>query len=233
MEPKSIHTWLEPRHTDILAYQVDVCIVKFPITPDRSWLYFFSLQVNFTDDDEWGHGGLQWAGVSEFENSGNLGINWGGGSQSRGYGGLGQDNRPFEWECGKWYRYRVIRLDQNAEGLFRWGFSVLDLETEAEMQCDPIHTESEFISQAAVFTETGYGVRCETPAVVVHWREPCYRIPGGYGIPDRAVATYNGTCIDPHNTNQGLISLHPRVWFHASNSRRTVENYAPIWAQVE
>ena len=56
MEPKSIHTWLEPRRTDIYEYGVDVCIEKFPVSPSQSWLYFFSLQVNFTEDDEWGHG---------------------------------------------------------------------------------------------------------------------------------------------------------------------------------
>lgn len=231
MEPKSIHTWLEPRRTDIYEYGVDVCIEKFPVSPGQSWLYFFSLQVNFTEDDEWGHGGLQWAGTAEFQSSGNLGINFGGGSQSRGYGGLCQTNKPFEWKVGRWYHFHVLRLERISESRYEWGFRVQDIETKFEVNCGTIHTQSEFITQALVFTETGYGVKCDTPPAVVLWSDPNFNTADGVGTPDRAVATYNGTCVDPHNTNQDLISLNPMVWFHSLKSRRTVENDAPIWTQ--
>jgi len=94
-EPKSTHTWLQTSHDRIDAYSVDLRITDFPQRAERSWLYYFALQVNFTDHDEWSHGGIQWAGVSEFVDSGNKGVNWGGGSDWAGYGGIGEPIRPI------------------------------------------------------------------------------------------------------------------------------------------
>jgi len=50
----------------------------------------------------------------------------------------------------------------------------------------------------------------DTSSAVVLWRDPRFNITG-VGTPERAVATYNGTCVNLHNTNQYMIAMHPRV----------------------
>lgn len=227
-EPKSIHTWLESPEPDIYAYDVDVRINKFPTDPDKRWLYYFALQVNFTGHDEWSHGGLQWAGVKEFENSGNKGINWGGGSDWAGYGGIGRTNTPFVWDTGKWYRYRCWRLDPK-DGLWRWLFALQDYETGKDGQYGTVVTKSKYIKSAVVWMETGYGVKCDTERAEVEWRSPVYRTPAGIFKPVAGTTSYNGTCEGSKSTEQGLISKDPLRWFQATNSRRTVAPGTKLW----
>jgi hypothetical protein len=228
-EPKSIHTWLETDKTQIYAYDVDVRINDFPEKPELRWLYYLSLQVNFTGHDEWSHGGLQWSHTKEFRNNGNKGINWGGGSDWAGYGGIGSTNTPFTWDLGKWYRYRVWRLKKESDGLWRWLFSLKDYETGKEGQYGTVRTKSEWIKSAVVFTETGYGVGCETERVDVEWRNPTFRHTGGTAKPEKGTANYNGTCQGAFNTQQGLITKSPLQWFHATNSRRTTAPNTRLW----
>jgi hypothetical protein len=227
-EPKSTHTWLESPEPEIYAYDVDVRINKFPKNPDRRWLYYFALQVNFTGNDEWSHGGFQWAGASEFRNNNNKGINWGGGSDWAGYGGIGVTNTPFTWDTGNWYRYRCWRLDQK-EGLWRWLFAVKDYKTGKEGQFGTVVTRSKHIKSATVWMETGYGVQCDTETADIEWRNPNYRSPKGTFAPVSGTATYNGTCGGAFNTQQGLVSRSPLQWFQATNSRRTTPPNARLW----
>lgn len=228
-EPKSIHTWPDSSKSKIYNYDVDVKIRNFPANADRKWLYYFSLQVNFTGHDEWSHGGLQWSGTQEFRDNNNKGINWGGGSDWAGYGGIGSTNTPFTWNLGKWYRYRVWRLNKEKDGLYRWLFAVLDYETGKERQYGTVKTKSEWIKNAVVFTETGYGVKCDTPQTYIEWRNPVFRDLSGKFKPEKGVATYNGTCDGVPNTQQGIISKSPLQWFHATNSRRTINPYDKLW----
>jgi hypothetical protein len=227
MEPKSIHTYLESDSTGIYAYDIDMRITNFPETADRNWLYYFALQVNFTDHDEWSHGGIQWSG--EFRNHGNKGVNWGGGSAWAGYGGLGINNTPFVWECDCWYRFRVWKVEDDSEGHHRWLFAVLDYTSNHERQYGTIRTKSHFIRDAVVFTETGYGVQCDSPTARVEWRNPRFYTPEGTMQPERLVANYNGTCLNPNNTNQGLLSPRPALWFHETNTPRVVEPNKCLW----
>ena len=228
-EPKSIHTWLESPEPDIYAYDVDVRINEFPRNPGRGWLYYFALQVNFTGDDEWSHGGLQWAGAKEFEKSGSKGINWGGGSAWAGYGGIGRTNTPFVWEKGRWYRYRCWRLKKENDGLWRWLFAVLDRETGKEGNYGTVRTRSEFIKSATVWMETGYGVQCDTERADIEWRNPNYRTPKGTFVPVSGTATYNGSCEGAVSTQQGLVSRSPLQWFQSTNSRRTTAPNTKLW----
>jgi hypothetical protein len=229
-EPKSIHTWLESDRTQIYNYDIDVKISEFPNNPDRSWLYYLSLQVNFTGHKEWSHGGLQWSGTKEFRENNNKGVNWGGGSEWAGYGGIGVTNTPFTWHKGKWYRYRVWRLNKEKDGLWRWLFAVMDYQTGKELQYGTVKTKSAWIKNAVVFTETGYGVVCDTSRIKVEWRNPVFRDTGGSGNrPQKGIANYNGTCQGALNTNQGLISNSPARWFHTTNSRRTVMPNSRLW----
>lgn len=229
MEPKSIHTWLDCDHSDIYNYEVDVRVTDFPANADRSWLYYFSLQVIFTDHDEWSHGGFQWSGTHEFAANGNKGVNWGGGSNWAGYGGIGVNNTPYTWELGFWYRYRVWRMDKDDQGFVRWLFAVMDYPRGQELQFGTVKTKSSAIRGAVVFTETGYGVKCDSPSVRIEWRNPRFRTPLGEFPALVGIANYNGTCSDPCNTDQGLLSESPRSWFHVTNSPRRVLANTRLW----
>ena len=228
-EPKSTHTWLVSDKAQVYSYDVDVRVVNFPSNPNRSWLYYFSLQVNFTDHDEWSHGGIQYANAAEFANSNNQGVNWGGGSDWAGYGGIGRTNVPYTWEIGKWYRYRVWRLNKNKNGLWEWLFTILDYQTGNERQIGIVVTKSDWIKSANVWIETGYGVQCETDRATVQWRNPNFKSTSGGFVPSQGVATYNGTCSGANSTNQGLMSSSPLVWFQTTNSSRTVMPNQRLW----
>ncbi len=229
MEPKSIHTWLDAKHPEVYNYDVDVRITAFPSNCDKKWLYYFSLQVNFAHHNEWSHGGFQWSGTEEFATNGNKGVNWGGGSDWAGYGGIGVNNIPYTWQIGVWYRYRVWRVNRDNQGFNRWLFAVMNYSTGEEQQFGTVKTKSSAISGAVVFTETGYGVQCDSPRVRVEWRHPCYRSPLGERMAQVGIANYNGNCTDPCNTDQGVISESPRSWFHATNSPRQVAADTPLW----
>lgn len=224
-EPKSILTWLQADCVDIECYEIDVRIVQFPETVPTQWLYFFALQVNFTDHAEWAHGGFQWAGVSDYQPSGSKGVNWGGGSSWAGYGGNGATLTPFAWQTDCWYRYRVLRLERQGDGLCRWLFLVIDTPSGREFPCGVVVTKSEFIADACVFTETGYGVRCDSPSICVEWRNPCFRTARGTAGPDSLIATYNGSCPDPISTSQELLSATPLAWRHETGAVRAIPNH--------
>lgn len=222
-EPKSTHTWLQTSHDRIDAYSIDLRITDFPQRAERSWLYYFSLQVNFTDHDEWSHGGIQWAGVSEFADSGNKGVNWGGGSDWAGYGGIGRTNTPYIWKKNTWYRFRVERLAEKKGDLFLWAFYVMDYRTKQELYAGTVNTKSKYIKDAVVWMETGYGVVCDTDKARIEWRNPKYRIPGKAEelYPTAGTVSYNGTCTGPYNTEQKLVSNSPLTWSQETKARRT------------
>lgn len=229
-EPRSIHTWLDSDKKQIFAYDIECKITDFPRNADRKWLYYMSLQVNFTDHNEWSHGGIQWSGTKEFRDNNNKGINWGGGSDWSGYGGLGVTNTPFTWETGRWYRYRVWRLSKQPDGLWRWLFAVKDVATGKDQRFGVIKTKSDWIKKVVVFTETGYGVTCTTDRVRVEWRNPIIRCttPGEFA-PAKGTANYNGTCGGNSSTDQGIIAKDPMHWFHATNTRRNVAPNKVLW----
>lgn len=229
-EPKSVHTWLDSDKIEICNYDIDIRIVDFPSNPNRSWLYYFSLQVNFTDHEEWSHGGFQWSGAKEFANNNNKGVNWGGGSNWAGYGGIGVTNKPYTWETGKWYRYRVWRTDKDENDHWKWLFTVLDYETDQEIHLGTVITKSDWIRNATVWIETGYGVQCDTKRACVEWRNPIFRCttPGEFS-PNKGTSGYNGTCSGSNNTNQGLISTSPLMWFQTTNSIRTLQSDKRLW----
>jgi hypothetical protein len=231
-EPKSTHTWLDSDKSDLYNYDIDVRIVDFPSNSAPDWLYYFAIQVNFTGHDEWSHGGFQLANVVEFSESNRKGVNWGGGSDWAGYGGIGRTNTPFTWELDKWYRYRVWRLPKDDEGFWQWGFWVLDYETGVDQYFGTVRTKSEFIENASVWIETGYGVQCNTERAAVEWRNPTFQCltPGQFS-PNRGTATYNGTCKGASSTDQGMISTAPLTWFQRTKSRRAVSHNERLWGK--
>jgi hypothetical protein len=226
-EPKSTHTWLELGHSGVYNFDVNVRIDRLPYPLDARWLYFPSLQVNFNRNEEWAHGGVQWAGGAKK-------INWGGGSDS-GYGKThdGREMRilqAFDWSPSIWYRYRVWRLPKDDTGYYRWLFAIHNYSTGQEQRIGTLRTVSEMISGAVVWIETGYGVRCDTQAARVSWHNPVYRCstPGVF-TPRSGTTSYNGTCTGVANTNQWLISSSPPYWVQSTNTPRTTPAGVRLW----
>jgi hypothetical protein len=233
IEPKSIHTYLNSEDVEIYACDIDIQITEFPKLANCTWLYYFGFTVNFTFPDEWAHGGFQWSNINEFKYSRNKGVNWGGASDHTGCGGI--NNRPYTWKCNKWYRYRVMRVDNESEQSdnYRWLFIIKDYETGDEIEYGIVRTKSPYIvcRNTMVFTETGYGVRCDSPKVRVEWRNPIFTSISGQFSPKKIVANYNGTCVNPTNTNQDLLSNSPLCWFHETNATRTTLSNRVLWSK--
>ena len=225
--PKSTHTWLGLAHKQIYNFDVDVRIDAIPARLDPKWLYFPSLQVNFDQHDEWGHGGVQWA-------SGRKKINWGGGSD----GGYGKSHdgqkmsilQGYDWTPNTWYRYRVWRVSKDASGYNRWLFAIKNYATGEDRQIGTLRTKSTWINAAVVWIETGYGVGCSTDAVKISWRNPIYRCttPGLFA-PVSGTTSYNGTCTGSQNTNQWLVSRDPLQWTQQTNTPRTNPAGRKLW----
>lgn len=222
LEPKSTHTWLDTEHDKIYAYDIDLRVTDFPEHPDKGWLYYFAIQVNFTDHDEWSHGGIQYANAEEFVDNNNLGVNWGGGSDWAGYGGIGRTNTPFTWQKNTWYRFRVWKLDKK-DDLYNWAFYVLNYDSGEELFAGTVVTKSEYIKNAVVWMETGYGVVCDTDKARIEWRNPVYRTVEATGeFPAiGGTSSYNGTCEGELNTNQGVVGKSPLIWFQETKAKRS------------
>ena len=225
-EPKSTHTWLDfPAGTsNVLAYDIDVCIDAFPSAPDPAWLYYFAIQTDFSDGGGGAHGGLQWA-------SGGKKANWGG--YDLRYAGDTQSivvDQP--WATGVWYRYHAARGTQQLDGTWAWGFWITDLGTGTSRSLGDIYSKGSSISGCAVWMEAGYGVVATTARAQVRWHNPAYVYGALKTIahPVAGYATYNGTCIEPHITDQQLVSRNPREWIQTTNaSVRTTPADTFLW----
>lgn len=229
-EPKSTHTWLHfpADRTQVWSYDVDVCIDAFPPTPSAAWLYFFAIQTNFSDGGGGAHGGLQWA-------SGGQKANWGG-YDLRHRGDIQSIVIDHSWTTGTWYRYHVAREVQRPDGTWAWGFWITDLSAGTQRYLGKVYSKGSSISGCVVWMETGYGVVATTPRAQVRWRNPVftYGASQATGHPVAGYATYNGTCIEPHTTDQQLISRDPCEWIQLTNApTRTNPANTYIWKDTD
>jgi len=225
-EPKSTHTWLDypAETTDVRSYDVDVCIDAFPSDPDPAWLYYFAIQTDFSDGGGGAHGGLQWASGGQKANWGGYDLRWTGDTQSIVV------DQP--WTTGTWYRYHVARGAQQPDNTWAWGFWITDLTTNTQHYLGDIYSKGSSISGCVVWMETGYGVVATTPRAQVRWRNPGYTYGAlqTTGYPAAGYATYNGTCIEPHTTDQYVVSANPREWVQLTNaSVRTIPANTYLW----
>ena len=225
-EPRSTHTWLDyaPGVSNVQSYDVDVRIDAFPDSPDPGWLYYFAIQVNFSDGGGGAHGGLQWA-------SGGQKANWGG-YDLRYAGDVQSIVIDHPWASGTWYRYHVVRDESLPDGTWAWGFSIENLSTGAVCPLGDVYSTGSFISGCVVWMETGYGVVATTPRAQVRWRNPTFTFGPLQiqGHPVAGYATYNGTCIEPHTTDQQIVSANPREWIQLTNApERTTPANTYLW----
>ncbi|MBA4365764.1 MAG: hypothetical protein C0398_07210 [Coprothermobacter sp.] len=227
-EPRSTHTSLAyPAGTgDVRSYGIDVCIDAFPSDPDPEWLYYFAIQTNFSDGGGAAHGGLQWA-------AGGQKANWGGYSLRR-MGDTQSIVVDQPWVIGRWYHYHAEREAQQRDGSWAWGFRITDLSTNTERDLGEIYSKGSSIDGCVVWMETGYGVVATTPRAQVRWRNPVYTC-GALQTPGHPVAgyaNYNGTCVEPHTTDQRLISASPREWVQLTNAPvRTTPLSSCLWEE--
>jgi len=120
-------------------------------------------------------------------------------------------------------------VGKDQEGYQLWLFAVLDYESGVDKQYGTVRTKSSYIKNAMVFTETGYGVQCDTEQARVEWRNPVFRNARGQFSPEEGIANYNGTCQGFPNANQGLVSQSPLTWFHSTHSERIAQPNQKLW----
>jgi uncharacterized repeat protein (TIGR02543 family) len=225
-EPRSTHTWLfcPPATTNVFSYWVDVCVDEFPSSPDPRWLYYFAIDAYFSDGGGGAHGGIQWAGGGQKANWGGYNLRYAGDTQS-----IVVD---YPWVVERWYRYRVERQSQKNDGSWTWGFWITDLNTNMERYLGGVSSKGGSITDCVVWMETGYGVVATTTRAQIRWRNPVYAYGDSQtlGYPVAGYATYNGTCVEPHTTDQQLIAADPREWVQLTNAPvRTTPAHSYLW----
>ena len=157
-----MHLWWEPSPT-VDRVAVDLEVVE-PPTVDR--LYFWALQVSFTDGTGRRHGGghvgLQW----HPQHPGRTAVNWGGyrpdgggeldGTTSDLPSATGNPNtRDFAWEPRRRYRLSVERTDEG------WTASV------DGMPIRTLHAGGDRLTGLVVWSEVF--ARCDDPPTAVRW----------------------------------------------------------------
>ncbi len=210
-EPGAIYTIFGGVSSNtVYNIDVDIRIDQSPSGPSGS-AYAWVLVIIFSDGST-SEGGFTWS-------SGTKQAKW------------GSNLISFDWQVGRWYRYRVWRLQQNPDGSWRWGFWILNYSTSQETFIGSVDSNGQFISTTQtprVYTGAA-GVACTDPSVEASWRTPVYRNGGGPFTVLSGTASYTGTCTDPNNTNQWLVSPSPE-WKHKTNTSRTTSEGTALWS---
>jgi hypothetical protein len=147
-------------------------IVEPPRVPS---LYFWALQVSFTDRGRAGGGahlGLQWFPP----HPGSTAVNWGGyapsgleltGSTSALPSATGNPNtRDFAWQPGTRYRLRVARTDGSDPA---WRGEVTDLASHATTHVRDLFAPGTALDAPIVWSEVF--ADCDAPPVRVRWTD--------------------------------------------------------------
>jgi len=148
-----------------------VCEVVVAPRVDR--LYFWALQVGFSDGRPGGgagaHTGLQWHGRSRRARA----VNWGGyegGGSGRVLRGTTSALPPFDsggntlryrWEPGSPYRFRVFRAGD------AWRSEVTDLATGETTGIRDLHAPGPYLVSPVVWSEVF--ASCRDPSAAVRW----------------------------------------------------------------
>lgn len=189
-----MHLWWDPQPT-VEHAAVDLEVVE-PPQVDR--LYFWALQVSFTDASGRQHGGahvgLQW----HPSHPGNTAVNWGG-YRPGGAGELGgttsdlpsatgnPNTRDFAWRASQAYRLGVARTDEG------WT-AIVD-----GRPIRTLHAGGDRLTGLVVWSEVF--ARCDDPSTTVRWS-------GFDPWPDRLRATYqqhaDGGCANTTALDGGL-----------------------------
>jgi len=147
------------------------CKVLVPPRVDR--LYFWALQVGFSDGDRChgaGHTGLQWHSRSRRGRA----VNWGGYHDPADGGGELPGSRPtlpalnrqgntarYPWRPGSPYRFEVARSDSG------WRAAVTDVSTSKTTVIRDLHVAGSYLVDPVVWSEVF--ASCHDPSVTVRW----------------------------------------------------------------
>ena len=154
------------------------CVLEVLEAPAVARLYFWALQVDFTDGRSsvgGGHTGLQWNPRYE----GGTAVNWGGyAAQSRGGGVLpgsssslpGFPDDPntlgYPWRPGRPYRFRVHRSPDRPGA---WRADVTDVPTGETSLIRELFGGGTYLSAPVVWSEVF--ADCDAPSVIVRWSD--------------------------------------------------------------
>lgn len=153
-------------------------VVEIAEAPTVPRLYFWALQVSFTDRGRRGGGahlGLQWHPA----HPGATAVNWGGyGADGRELTGTTSslpsatgnvNTRDFDWKAGCRYRLRISSSGEaNADGLYAWQGDVLDESSGVETTVRGLWAPGDRLTDAMVWSEVF--ADCDAPGVAVRWR---------------------------------------------------------------
>jgi hypothetical protein len=147
--------------------------------PAVSKLYFWAMQVSFTDRGRSGGGahiGLQWHG----QHPGGTAVNWGGygpdGNELRGSistlpsstGNL--NTRDYAWQAERPYRLRISRSTEHGpNGIDAWRGEVIDLTSGATTHIRDLWAAGTTLESPMVWSEVF--ADCDDPSVTVRWSD--------------------------------------------------------------
>ncbi|MBI2704953.1 MAG: hypothetical protein HYX32_06655 [Actinobacteria bacterium] len=196
--------------------------------PTVNKLYFWAMQVSFTDQGRQGgagHIGLQW----HFDHPGKTAVNWGGygpdgrelaGSRSALPSTVGNVNtRDYRWHAARPYRLRVSRSDEaGPDGKQGWRGEVVDLSTGAATHIRDLWAQGTALADPMVWSEVF--ADCDEPSTTVRWSDfHLVDAVGAVASADRLSVNYQ-TLSDGGCTTTSS-SVDERGWVQATNTERT------------
>ena len=229
----SFHLWWDVPPTERLVRASVVLELIGPPVVER--LYFWALQVSFTQPDGGGaHLGLQ----HHPRYPGNTAANWGGYAPAS-QGGLLEgsesplpstpndpNTRDFPWQAGRPYRLSITRVPEPTEdGRTAWRGEIADLETGVGTVVRDLYSHGRYLRGPVMWTEAF--ARCDHPSVAVRWSDPTVEDEDGTAVPiSRVSVNYQsheaGGCANTNSTTDDV------GWIQRTNTPRITPNGAML-----
>ena len=174
----SFHLWWDVASATRLVETSVVLEVTEP--PEVERLYFWALQVTFTNPD----GGGAHLGVQHHPRyPNNTAANWGGYAPAH-QGGLLEgspsplpstpndvNTRDFPWQSHRPYRLTISRLPEPIpDGRFAWRGEITDVESGTSTLVRDLYSAGRYVRGPVMWTEAF--ARCDHPASEVRWSDP-------------------------------------------------------------
>jgi len=220
----SLHLgWPAPDGPWVTA-EVTLEVLEAPSIPK---LYFWAMQVSFTDRGRRGgagHIGLQ----HHAHHPGSTALNWGGytsaggelsGSDSSLPSAAGNVNtRDYSWSPGRPYRLRVSSAGEGPNGLSAWRGEVIDLTSGDRVHVRDLWAEGTTLSEPMVWSEVF--ADCDDPSTAVRWSD--FRLGDAKGrtvTPD--LVTVNYQRVSEGGCTRTNSSTDATGWVQTTNTERT------------
>jgi hypothetical protein len=229
----SFHLWWDVPPTDRLVQASVVLEVTEPPQVER--LYFWALQVSFTNPDGGGaHLGLQYH--PRYPN--NTAVNWGGYAPAHEGGLLNGspsplpstpndlNTRDLPWQPQRPYRLTIARLPEPiGDGRTAWRGEITDLVSGERTVVRDLYSAGRYLRGPVMWTEAF--ARCDHPSTAVRWSEARAVDEAGHvATVTRVKVNYQsheaGGCANTDSTTEGL------GWVQRTNTPRTTPDGAML-----